>query len=293
MQAGGTGAGVSVSVGGRLLQRLHKHVADRQRAQRDLRLRVIPAPPVSAESPQAATIRHRIDGVGWYHTIDLGCGVLTAGEFNHIPYLDHYKLPASLHGKRVLDIGAFDGFWAFEFERRGAREVVALDVERIADLDLPPTVRASMAAETLQMPLGRGFNLARDILGSGVERRIGSAYTLSPDAWGMFDVTHIGNVLVHLRDPTLALQKMAWVTGELAIISETVDGDLEGDPRGALLRYMGGHANCNWWRFSESALVNLVRDAGFSSVEVVSRFAIPHRGSARDMRQIVIEARRK
>ena len=37
------------------------------------------------------------------------------------------QIPKDLTGKTVLDMGSFDGFWAFECERRGAKRVLAID----------------------------------------------------------------------------------------------------------------------------------------------------------------------
>src|SRR4051794_2756443 len=75
----------------------------------------------AAEEGPSADLRARVREVGpWYHTLDLGAGVSTDGMFDLRPFVDLYGLPDSLEGKRVLDVGTFDGFWAFEMERRGA-----------------------------------------------------------------------------------------------------------------------------------------------------------------------------
>lgn len=285
LEAGRDGAALSVGLGGDTWRRLYRGLADHLRARRDA---APPAPRVTTGDAEAAALRARVAEIGWYHTLDLGHGIRTPGEFDHAPHLAKYRLPATLAGQRVLDIGAFDGYWAFEFERRGAASVVALDVECFADLDFPPPVRGTMSAELLASGPGQGFRLAHEVLASRVERRLGNVYTLGPDAWGTFDLTHIGNVLVHLRDPALALQRMCTVTGGTAIISETVDPDLDGDA--PLIRYAGGRVNCNWWRYSEAALLQMVRDAGFRRVETIARFGIPLRASARDMVQVVIHA---
>src|SRR5208282_1788845 len=79
----------------------------------------------------------RIAEIDWYHTIDLGGGLLTPGAFDHGPILSRYPIPERLDGLRVLDVATFDGYWAFEMEKRGAREVVALDLSCVGDLDLP------------------------------------------------------------------------------------------------------------------------------------------------------------
>jgi tRNA (mo5U34)-methyltransferase len=61
----------------------------------------------------------------WYHRIALPGGLVTPGW---APLdVDLYRVPADLTGKRVLDVGAWDGFWSFEALKRGAREVVAID----------------------------------------------------------------------------------------------------------------------------------------------------------------------
>jgi len=59
----------------------------------------------------------------WYHCLDFGHGVVTPG-YSATQWGvsgDFVGLPVSLEGKSVLDIGAWDGFYSFEAERRGAR----------------------------------------------------------------------------------------------------------------------------------------------------------------------------
>ena len=63
----------------------------------------------------------------WFHTIDLGGGVVTPGQKDTLTEVGIMRLPADLTGRTVLDIGAYDGFYSFEAERRGASRVVATD----------------------------------------------------------------------------------------------------------------------------------------------------------------------
>ena len=79
-------------------------------------------------------LAERIHGQRWYHTIDLGNGQVTPGWFDMRPYVKHYGLPERMDGMRVLDCGTWDGFWAFELERRGAAEVVAIDLDSEEEL---------------------------------------------------------------------------------------------------------------------------------------------------------------
>jgi tRNA (mo5U34)-methyltransferase len=66
----------------------------------------------------------------WFHTFALNAehGLYTPGVAR-----DHrYRipiLPASFEGQRVLDVGTFDGFYAYLAEHRGARRVLAVDNE--------------------------------------------------------------------------------------------------------------------------------------------------------------------
>lgn len=296
MKVSREGAGAYLGLGGPSWATVYEKLADRE-AVRPSAASATAARTASDDvavepgEKSATSVQQRIAGVGWYHTLDLGSGVRTDGLFDHAPHLARYGLPADLSGLRVLDIGAFDGFWALEFERRGAAEVVAFDAPCIGALDFPPGVRAAMEPEILTRPVSAGFPLALDILGSRVERRFGSVYEMAPEALGVFDLTHLGNVLVHLRDPALALARMASVTAGEAWIVEAYEPEFGED--GAVMRYMGGQQDCNWWRFSAPALLAMARDAGFDDVMEVARFAIPFRNSRRDMYMLVIRARGK
>ena len=73
-------------------------------------------------------LRAEIDALEWYHTIEIAPGVETPGWFDTRSVLSQIPFPDDLRSKRCLDVGTFDGFWAFEMERRGADDVVAIDV---------------------------------------------------------------------------------------------------------------------------------------------------------------------
>src|SRR5262249_12084216 len=63
----------------------------------------------------------------WYHTIEFPDGTVTPGRFDHRPLVSRYGLPSDLSGKRALDVGSGDGFWAFTLERLGA-DVTSVDI---------------------------------------------------------------------------------------------------------------------------------------------------------------------
>jgi tRNA (mo5U34)-methyltransferase len=147
-------------------------------------------------------LRERAEQISWYHTLELAPGVVTKGIFDLRPWVDRYGIPERLDGMRVLEVGSWDGFWAFEMERRGAAEVMALDLDDERELDWPPRRRPEQFQERLR---GQGFRLAKEALRSQVERVTCSIYDADPADLGTFDLVFCGMVLIHLRDQLLAL----------------------------------------------------------------------------------------
>lgn len=263
------------------------------RARRARRAAAAGTPGGPAAPARAATeLLQRVNALGWYHSIDLGGGVRTPGRFDHGPWLPQFRLPQRLDGQRVLDVATFDGYWAFEFERRGAAEVLALDLERPADLDWQPQRRARATPQELELRLGGGFALAHEVLRSRVQRVVCNVYDLGPARFGEFDLVHVGDLLLHLNNPVRALQNVASVCRGAAYISETVFPELDAAGFGPLMEYQGAADDLTWWRFSERALVQMARDAGFSSVQVLSRFAMGPRGHPPTMHHVVLKALR-
>src|SRR4051812_22966003 len=87
-------------------------------------------------APDTAALRREIDEVRWYHTIDLPGGAVTPGFYDLRAAPAKSLFPESLAGRRCLDVGTHDGFWAFTMEQRGAAEVVAIDLDDPAQYDL-------------------------------------------------------------------------------------------------------------------------------------------------------------
>lgn len=232
--------------------------------------------PTAVATHRTTDVPDSIAGVDWYHTIDLGGGVVTPGVFDHRPILDKYRLPDRMDGLRVLDVATWDGFWAFEFERRGAQEVVALDIATHGDVDLTPAVRRRMmetsGADLLRKATGRGFEIARERLGSSVARRVLSFYDLAPEAVGTFDVVHVGDLLLHLKYPLRALENVLSVTSGYAIISEPYVPELDTLGKARLLRYLSGERDVIWWEFSLAVLQQMIVDTGFERIELVNTF---------------------
>jgi tRNA (mo5U34)-methyltransferase len=217
------------------------------------------------------TLADQARDMGWYHTLELP-GHTTTGLFDMRPYVPIYGLPDSLAGKRVLEIGTWDGFWAFEMERRGAAEVVAIDLDDERELDWPPRRRTPDP----DLVRGQGFRLAKEMLDSKVERVVRSIYHATPEDLGTFDVVFCGSVILHLRDQLLALERIANLVkpGGVFISAEEYEPvtDLIPFP---VARFRGNRdAAVVFWVPSRKAWREMLWYAGFDSVDEVKRFTM-------------------
>jgi tRNA (mo5U34)-methyltransferase len=207
-------------------------------------------------------LRREVAAIQWFQSIDLGHGIVTPGVDRSARRLKALQLPARLDGQSVLDIGTWNGFYAFAAEQRGASRVLATD-----------------SAVWREPGIGRaGFDLAHRALNSGVEGREIDVLELSPDTVGEFDVVLFLGVLYHLRHPLLALERVASVTKRHLVLETAVDMLWCGRPAAAF--YPGdelkGDAS-NWWGPNPAATVAMLRDVGFSEVRVVDVTSLPER----------------
>lgn len=234
--------------------------------------------------PDPAALQAAADAISWFHTIDLGHGVRTHGM--SVQHLTAASFPP-LAGRSVLDIGTWDGYHAFLAEREGASRVVALDHyvwgvdlgarqaywdECATRGELPDLDRDTTDFWRPDLPGRRGFDFAREALGSSVEPVLADFMTTDLGALGTFDVVLYLGVLYHMREPLTALQRVHAVTASVAVV-ETEALHLEGlDELGLLLFDPGNAMNRdfgNWYVPTIGGLIALCRAAGFRRVDVV------------------------
>lgn len=196
----------------------------------------------------AADARRRIAGHDWWHTIEVAPGVVTPGSWDLRPTALRMPWPASLAGLRCLDVGTMDGFWAFELERRGPREVVAIDV-----------AGAGAARER--------FHLAAELLGSRVEYRELDVLDVATESLGEFDLVVLGYVLQMLLDPLRALETVRRVCRGRLLLLETVSVPLSVFPA-PLARLDARRGHTEWFVFNRRGLVRATELAGYAVEEV-------------------------
>lgn len=231
----------------------------------------------------------RVATTEWYQSIELPEGYVTPGYVDHRGQVGHYGLPDDMSGTRALDVATYDGFWAFEMERRGA-EVVAIDIETMAECDYPRRYQEYAKEHASKVKTGEGFRLAHELLESKVERKIVNVYDLGPESIGSFDFAFISDVLLHLRDPALAIEKVCSVVrpGGLTIVAEPYSPSLElfNEP----LSQFGYAEAVGWWQHSPATLGAMMWAAGYDSIEEVSRFTLNSKAEV-PIEKIVLKGR--
>jgi tRNA (mo5U34)-methyltransferase len=205
-------------------------------------------------------LQRRVDEIAWFHQIDLGNGLVTPGLDKSADKLKALQLPA-LAGRSVLDIGANDGFFSFAAERAGAERVVAVD--SFSWTGEPPSIQTKA-----------GFDLAHEVLSSRVEAHQSDIYDLTPESVGTFDVVMLLGVLYHVRDPLLALERVASLTNELLVLETLVASIWNRRPVVAfcpdsLLEPPRRRPPWRWWGPNPAAVVGMLRACGFRDVEIV------------------------
>lgn len=232
-----------------------------------------------------ARLRARFEQIDWYHTQELAPGLVTPGMFDLRPYVSRYGIPDDLSGLRVLDVGTFEGFWAFELERRGA-DVTALDVDHLHQLDWPPRLRPAEDSAR-----GEGFELAKQALNSSVRRVGTTVYEATPERMGgTFDLVFIGSVTIHLRDPMLALERLAALCHGRLIFADEYSRKLSLLPW-RVAEFTGDSPWMTWWRPSISAWLAMIRTAGFDDVRRHGSFQMMFREIKGAVPHVVIHAK--
>jgi tRNA (mo5U34)-methyltransferase len=232
----------------------------------------------------------------WYHTIDLGDGLITPGLYDYRATLPAFHFPENMQGMTVLDVGSATGFFAFEFERRGAR-VVSTELPSLRDLDrfpgqsvenslrkiermifpdgldLESMRRGDSERELYRCLLDGPFQFCRRRLASKVERCYSTVYDLTLEKLAVaqpFDLIFVGDVLVHTLYPLKALAALAPLCrGQLVFAQMLPDGPQ--DPPAMI--YVGGgdpaEDHISWWLPNQSCLVQMLTKLGFPVVEEV------------------------
>jgi tRNA (mo5U34)-methyltransferase len=211
--------------------------------------------------------------ISWFHSFSLPDGEQTRG----VKPADVLAAEAGaifrhpVAGKSVLDVGAWDGFFSFEAEKRGAARVLATD---------------HFCWSGPGWGTKAGFDHVHAKLGSKVETLDIDVPQISPETVGAFDVVLFLGVLYHVKDPLKCLEQVASVATERLVIETETALDILPWP---VMRFYEGtelnHDPTNFWAPNRRCLEGMLREVGFPRAE----FAVhpTHKRNWRRTRMVV------
>ncbi len=210
-----------------------------------------------------------------YQSIDLPGEETLVGQWDHRATTDVYLAHTNFLGKTVLDVGPGNGFWSFEMERRGAT-VTAVELGDSDEWDMVPhggvpPRQDSEARAAATVELREAFTYCHTKLNSKVRCVNGSIYNV-PNLVRRSDIALLGNILQHLRDPLLAIERVAQTVTERIIISETIWVDdaafLETPRMHFFPRASVPEANHSWYQLSPALVTEWLNILGFPKQNV-------------------------
>jgi len=215
----------------------------------------------------------------WYHYFEFHKNVNdVVWEYDLKSVLDKFLLPEDMKEKSFLDIGTANGFFSFEIEKRGA-EVVSFDL----GLDDPPDqIPYPFSPDRVKdnrdfmMKLHKGYWYAHQYFQSNAKAVYGHVRQM-PDWLGTFDVTLIGSILQHIRDPLGVIIEADRHTKHTLIISEAYYPSEE-----PVIRFQANPADSNpqywtWWRMSPAFLKLALETLGYKDIELCGPFDLINR----------------
>jgi SAM-dependent methyltransferase len=184
---------------------------------------------VSMDNAIWATPRNitNLEECDFYHTMDLPNHGVVTGAWDLRGREAAYLGNVDVAGKRVLEVGTASGHLCFAMEKMGA-SVVGFDLSDEQQWDVVPYHRAETKDYVVQRRnhirrLNNSYWFAHRALGSSAKVVYGSVYEI-PDDIGQFDICTFGSILLHLRDPFLALQRVLAHVQDTVIVTDTASG---------------------------------------------------------------------
>jgi tRNA (mo5U34)-methyltransferase len=222
--------------------------------------------PIEADPAQARAILRSVPF--WFHTFALNReqGIYTPGAARDHRYRVR-ALPGDFSGMRVLDVGSFDGFYAFLAEARGAERVLAVDNEQYRTW-----VEARWG---IRLQGGEGYHAIRSLLGSGVEYKRLDAFELDR-VGGLFDFVFCCGILHRVESPIgllRVLRRRLAEGGSVLLETYGVEPGLR-DEASILVAAKGEtyqHDEFVYWGFTAASIGRLGQLAGFADWEILDQ----------------------
>lgn len=220
--------------------------------------------------------------IEWYHSIDLGDGIVTPGEYDHRPHLSRYGFPADMRGLKVLDVGRASGFFSFEFERRGA-DVLSVELPSPFEKDI---VGGALVKQMIEggreqrsqvegdeHGMRRDFHTAHKLLGSRVRSLYRRIYDISQEATNgeTFDLAFCGSILNHLANPIAALMAVRSVTRGTIVVANPYEPERRQSNPVARLVGRDTRSLTTWWIPTIACMDEMLNASGFTGVRLIAK----------------------
>ena len=218
----------------------------------------------------------------FYHTMEIPGHGLLDGQWDLRRGIREYTGGIEFRNQRVLEIGTASGFVCFFMEQSGAN-VVAYDLSEAQSWDIVPFATLDLNRElatrrTIIRKINNGYWLAHKAFHSKANVAYGTVYDI-PLEIGAVDVSTFCSVLLHLRDPFLALWNAARLTRHTILvtdaISDVVSSGAESTPtleRKPLMTFLPNAQTRNpidtWWRLSAGVVTSFLGVLGFEDSTV-------------------------
>jgi hypothetical protein len=217
----------------------------------------------------------------FYHTTDLPGHKTIPGAWDLRRGISSYLGGVSFAGKRILDVGAASGFLSFHMERQGG-QVVSYDLSDTDGWDHVPyagtDLRAVAARARVDIRrINNSYWYCHRAYGSRNRVVHGTVYSI-PQSIGRVDIGVFGSILLHLRDPFLALQTGLALVEETAIVADLLPRRrfwqrwvpwLPGPQMQFLPDARQPLHNATWWVLSPQVVQRFLGVLGFEDTRVI------------------------
>jgi 2-polyprenyl-3-methyl-5-hydroxy-6-metoxy-1,4-benzoquinol methylase len=202
------------------------------------------------------TIQEQAEEINWWHSIKLSEDYTTKGRVgaDHCSseaITNRFGMPLDMTGKTVLDVGTFDGLMAFEAEKRGAKEVAAIDLYQGSGEN------------------SDGFHFAKAVLKSQVEFDMVSIESFNEHHNIKYDIVLLYGTIYHVDNPIQHLHALSNLCKEYALIETAIAQTNYGDKSVWEFNYGFDNDETNKWYPTLNGLKNVLKYVGFKSVELI------------------------
>jgi SAM-dependent methyltransferase len=257
-------------------------------------------PPIESELYAAPRVVDDLEECWFYHTMDVPGHGTVHGHWDLRRTVGTYLGNVDFAGKRVLDVGCASGFLSLHVEREGA-QVVSYDLSDQHPWDIVPFAATDYRRLIEERKAGirklnNSYWLNHRLNASRARVVYGTVYQI-PLAIGTVDVSVLGSILLHLRDPFQALYSAARLTRTTIVVADVLSRrdhlqSLWGLLRRPTMTFLPdgrtGRPDDAWWLLTPEAVVRFLSALGFGKARL-SYHRQPYKGQQRRLFTVVAE----